>query len=197
MISITKNEAKIINFLIKNFISKNSIREIGRQTGLSAMGTQKILKGLEKQKIAVSEKIGGAIYYRLNLENKSSQKLAELVLTQYKLNSYAQIYAEDLIQLKGHTKACILYGSILTKGEKAEDVDIMVIIEKKNLEKAEKICQELSRKGTKEIHMMVQTEKDFESNIKKKDKPILDIIKKGAVLWGENYVVEGVKNAED
>ena len=89
-----------------------------------------------------------------------------------------------------------MYGSILTKGEQSRDVDIMVIIGRKALERVEKECDKISKKGTKEIHILVQTENDLKENIKKKNKAILDIIKRGVVLWGEDYIVKSIKNVK-
>ena len=106
------------------------------------------------------------------------------------------MYASDLKQLKKYVKACILCGSILTRGEKAKDVDVLVIIQKRNFKKVEQKKTELSKFATKPVHFIYQTQKDFRENIKKKDEPILHIIKKGAVLWGHNIILECIKDAD-
>ena len=196
MVLTNKNQEKMINFLIRNFDIRNSIRQIGRKIGISAMGAQKMLKRLEKQQIVAAEKIGTAIYYKLNLSKRMAQKIAELVLTKYKLSPYAQVYAENLEALKNCAKACVMYGSILAMGEQARDVDAMVIIDRRALRKVEKECDRISKKGTKKIHLMIQTEKDLKENIKKGDKAVLAVIRKGVVLWGEGFIVEGIKNAK-
>ena len=195
MVSLTENKSKMLNFLIRNFNKKNSIRMIAKQLSLSPMGAQKILKEFEKERITIKEKIGTGIFYSLNLNNEMAFKLAELILTQNKLNSYAKIYAKDLEKLRQYVKACVLFGSILTKDEKARDVDILIIIDKENFKKVEQKKQEIEKIAVKRLHFMYQTQKDFEENIRKKDKPILDVIKTGAVLWGQNFVLQGIKNA--
>jgi predicted nucleotidyltransferase len=195
MVSLTKNKSKVLNFLIRNFSDRNSIRMIAKQLSLSPMGAQKILKDFEKEGLTVKEKIGTGIFYRLDLNNDVAFKLAELILTQHTLNSYAKVYAKDIKQLKKYVKTCVLYGSILTKGKNAGDVDVLVIINKQNFEKVEQQKEKLAKVATKPIHFMYQTQKDFEANIKERDKPILDIIKKGSILWGQNFILEGIKNA--
>lgn len=195
MVSLTENKSKVVNFLIRNFYKKNTIRMIAKQLGLSPMGAQKILKEFERENITIKEKIGTGIFYSLDLNNKVAFKLAELILTQNKLNSYAKVYAKDLEKIREYVKACVLYGSILTKREGAGDVDVLVIIDKKNFKKVESKKDEIAKIATKELHFMYQTQKDFEENIKKKDKPILDIIRKGVVLWGYNFILKGIKNA--
>lgn len=195
MVSLTENRSKVLDFLIRNFSKRNSIRMIAKQLGLSPMGAQKILKAFERERITTKEKIGTGIFYSLNLNNAIAFKLAELILTQNKLNPYAKIYGKDLEKLKQYVKACVLFGSILAKGEKSRDVDVLVIIDKKDFKKVEQRKREIEKIATKPIHFIYQTQKDFEENIKKQDRPILNIIKTGAVLWGQNFILRGIKNA--
>lgn len=194
MKTLTENEAKIVNFITRNPTAWNSIRQVASKLKISAMGAQKILKRLEQSQIVKPETIGAGKYYKLNFNNKLTKKLTELVLSQSDLNTYAEMYAEDLKVLEPLAKACMLYGSILTKGEKARDVDIMVVLEKKNLEKVEKKVSELSKRRVKKIHLMMQTEKDLARNIKERNKAVLDLISNGAVLWGEYIILEVIEN---
>jgi len=196
MINLTKNKGKVLDFLIRNFTEKNSIRTIAREVSLSAMGAQKILKEFEKEDITTKEKIGTGIFYSINLKNERAFKLAELILMQKNLNPYARIYSKDLESLKNYSKVCILFGSILTKGEKAKDIDVFVLINKDNFKNIEKQKKELSGKSTKPFHFVYQTKKDFEKNIKIRDPTILDIIKKGVVLWGEEVILKIIKNGK-
>ena len=194
MISLTENRSKVLNFLIRNFSKKNSIRMVAKEVGLSPMGTQKILKEFEVEGMVEKEKIGTGIFYSVNLNNEVGFKLAELILLQNKLNSYAKIYAKDLEQLKKYISACVLFGSVLIKGEKAKDIDVLVIIDKKNFERVEEEKRRLEKISVKPIHFIYQTQKDFNGNVKKRDEPILDMIKKGAVLWGQDFILKGIKN---
>lgn len=168
---------------------------IAKQLDLSPMGAQKILKEFEKERILVKERIGTGIFYSIDLNNEVAFKLAELILTQNKLSSYVRVYARDLEKLKESVKACVLFGSILIKGEEARDVDVLVIIDDKKFKEVERLKEDLSKIMIKPLHFMYQTQKDFVKNIKKGDKPILEVIKTGAILWGQNFVLQGIKNA--
>ena len=190
---LTKNENQTINLLLRNFHENFTIREIGRRTNTTPMGARKILKKLKRNGILTSKKIGTGIFYKMNLENKTALKISELVLTQYKINPFAQVYAEYLNVLREHTQGCILFGSILKKGEEAKDVDIMLLLEKRQFKRIEKLCSELSKSKAKEMHFIMQTKEDFIKNLKEENSAVLDILRKGAVLWGENYIVEAIR----
>jgi predicted nucleotidyltransferase len=195
MVSLTENKSKVLDFLIRNFHRKNTIRMLAKQLNLSPMGAQKILKEFERERILVNEKIGTGIFYSIDLNNDVAFKLAGFILTQNKLISYAKVYARDLEKLKENVKTCVLFGSVLTKGENARDIDVLVIIDEKNFKEVEKEKKEIEKIATKPLHFMYQTKKDFENNIKKGDKPLLDVIRTGAVLWGQNLFLRGIKNA--
>lgn len=191
---LTKNEHKIINLLLRHTYENFTIREISRKINITPMGARKILNKFKKENILISKKIGTGIFYKLNFNNRITQKICELVLAQNKLNLFAQVYAEDLKILENCTESCILFGSILVRGEKARDVDVMLLIEKEQYKNVEKISQELSEKKAKKIHFMMQTKEDFIKNLTQKNKAVLNIIKNGVVLWGENHIVEAIKN---
>jgi len=192
---ITKNEAKVLNFVVRNFNERNSINEIGRRLKLSPMGIYKILKKLEKVNAIRPEKIGNGIYYKANLDDEMSIKLAEFVLAQNDLNPYARIQAEDLNQLKDVAIGCILYGSVLKKGKEANDIDFMPIIDhKKNAEKYYIKFDELRQMKPKKLHDIAVIKEDLVKGIKKNDVVIIRAIKEGEILWGSEVVVEAIRN---
>ncbi|MBU0627645.1 MAG: winged helix-turn-helix domain-containing protein [Nanoarchaeota archaeon] len=197
MQSLTQNEARVMDFLIRNFQERNSVNEIGKRLELSPMGAYKILKKLEKINAVVPEKIGNALYYKPNLNEEIGAKLSELVLIQNNLSPYAQIQAEDLNPLKDSTLCCVLFGSVLTKGKEANDIDILVILEKKDFSRVSKELSKIKSLKPKKIHELMQTKEDLLKNIQKGDKVILDIIKTGKILWGAEIIVEAIKNGSD
>ena len=194
MHSLTENEAKIVDFLIRNFKERNSINEIGRKLNISPPGAHKILRKLEKIKAVQPEKIGNAIYYKANLNNELGLKLAEYVLSQNELIAYAKVQADDLNSLHGIASSCILFGSVLSKGRDARDIDVMLVVEEKDFKKLHKKLEEIKEMSPKKIHDAVQSREDLVKNIRKNDEVILDIIKKGRILWGSEIIVEAIKD---
>ena len=80
MLSLSDNEFSVINFLVRNFSEKLTIRNIAQRLGFSAAGVFNILKKLEKQGIVVGQKLGTGLFYSMNFENKIAEHLAEIVL---------------------------------------------------------------------------------------------------------------------
>ena len=191
--NLTKNESRVINFLARNR-KKYSINELGKKLSLSPRGIYKILKKLEKLNIIIPEKLSNAIYYKLNLNNELAIKLAEFVLTDNELNSYAKVLLDDFKQLKEITFGCILFGSVLRKGREANDIDILFIIEKDKFKELNNKLEKIQDLKPKKINPIMQTKDDLAKNIMKNDEVILEIIKNGAILWGSEAVIEAIKN---
>lgn len=194
MQSLTENEAKIVDFLIRNFRERNSINEIGRKIKISHTGAHKILRKLEKIKAVKPDRIGNAIYYKPNLDNELGLKLAEYVLAQNELIPYSEVQADDLRPLREIASSCILFGSVLSKGKEARDIDVMLVVEEKDFKKLYKKLEEIKEMSPKKIHDVMQSREDIAKNIKKNDEVILDIIKNGRILWGSEIIVEAIKN---
>ena len=194
MYSLTQNEARVMDFLVRHFKERNSINEIGRKLDLSPRGIYKILKKLEKIKAIEPEKIGNGIYYKVNLEEEIGIKLSELVLVQNELNAYAQVQVEDLEKLKDVALSCVLYGSVLKKGREAKDIDIIIILEKKNFKKVNKKLEEIKSISPKKIHDIMMTKEDLAGNLRKNNDAMINMIKNGKILWGSEIIVEAIKN---
>ena len=185
-----------MDFLARNFKERNSINEVGRKLKLSPMGIYKILKKLEKINAVKSEKIGNAIYYKINLDEEIGRKLAEFVLVQNEFNNaYAKVYSEELRKLKDVALSCIMYGSILKIGKGARDVDTLIIIKKRDYKKAsKKLNEDIQQLATKKIHDIMMTKEDLANNFKKGNEAMVDMLKNGQVLWGADIIVEAIKN---
>lgn len=194
MYSLTQNEAKVVDFLIRNFRERNSINALARKLKISHTGVHKILRKLEGVKAVKPERIGNSIYYKVNLDNELGIKLAEFVLVQNELIAYAQVQEEDLKPLQGLASSCILFGSVLKKGREAHDIDLMLVLEKKDFKKLYKKLEEIKEMSPKKIHDVMQSKEDLVKNIKKNDEIVLDIIKNGRILWGSGIIVEAIKN---
>lgn len=194
MEGLTKNEAVVIDFLTRNFSERNSINQLGRKLGLSPRGIYKILKNLEKRGAVKPEKIGNSTYYSMNLNDEAAVKLTEYVLAQGEQNSYARVQKENLEQLKDGVLACLLFGSVLKKGREAADIDVLLVLEKRDFAETCKKLEQLRALSPKIIHDIMMTRQDLINSIRKKDELVLGIIKLGKALWGAQIVVEAIKN---
>ena len=192
------NKNKILNFLLRN-TNQYNINEIAKILKLSVGSVHKILKSLEERKIVNLKQLGNASYYSLNLNNTETIKYCEFLLIEEKNNllennKTAKIYISDLE--KYDAKSVILFGSILNKEDKAKDVDVLFIIKnKKQINEINNFCLEISKIRTKKVNPLIMEEKDLIDNIKNKNNVILDILKKGIILKGENLFIKSIKNA--
>jgi len=191
---ITKNTKKIIVYLLRN-LNPININQISRELKISVGSAFKILKDLKKEDIVLSEKLGNCIFYKLNLENQETTKICELLLLEEKRNlkGYSKIYAEEIKKFK-EAELIILFGSILNKKE-FNDVDVLFITNKPR--EVAGFCLELSKTKTKPIIPLILTKTDIIKEIKSKKQAILEIIKKGVVLKGDDIFVKVIKNAKN
>ncbi len=191
---LSKNTFKIFEYLLRNPTQKFNVNQIARALKLSVGSAFKILKEYERRKILVPEKLANSIFYQFNFNSKEAKKICELVLINIKnnvleKNPVASIYTDELIKI--NVQAIVLFGSILTKKEQANDVDVLFIIKnKKDVKKVSDFCLEVSKTKTKPIIPLILTEKDLMDKIKQKDKIILEIFKTGIVLSGEEMITK-------
>jgi len=187
------NLTKIVEFLFRNTPNRFNVNQISRELKISVGSAYKILKSLEKKSVLVSQKIGNGIYYVLNLDNKEAENITELVLMESRnkslsKNSHASIYAKDFKDGEKLSRAIILFGSIL-ESKDAKDIDALFIIDKGKSKAVEDFCMKLSNLRPKRVNPLLMTMADFKENIKKQDKVIVDILKKGVILFGEDAVI--------
>lgn len=190
---LSGNSLKILEFLLRN-IDEYNINQMAKELKISVGGAHKILKDLEKSRFVKGKRLGNAIYYGLNLQSREVRKLCELVLMESKRraldsNPQASIYAKDLQGAEGFTKAAALFGSIVDK-KQAKDIDVLFITKRNAVKRVENFCLRLSSLRMRKIAPLIMTSNDLKNNIKKRDKVILDIFKKGIIIYGEDKIVE-------
>ena len=197
MVAITKNEAKVVNFLLRNFSRDYNINQLAKEVKLSPRGAFKILKKLESNSILNSQKIGNNLIYKINFENDVSLDVCQFVLTEKETTPYIQTWINDLQSLREITKMAVLFGSILTKEKQANDVDILLVFPKENLAQVQEQIKKINQIKSKKNHAIVQTKEDLLNNVKKRDSALLEEIRTGMILWGRNILVEAIKHGQD
>ena len=167
MLSLTDNEFSVISFLVRNFTEKLTIRNIAHRLNFSPAGVFNILKKLEKQNIVVGQKLGTGLFYSINFENKIAEHLAEIVL----------LYSDKKIELEieqiRQAKAAIF------------DEKTLILITD-NI-----TALEITIPNTE---VVIKTEDEVIGLLRKKDSEMLQLLKKGIVLFGEDKAVEIIKN---
>ena len=193
---IPKNTSKVVRFLLRNTEKIGfNINQIAKSTKISVGSSFKILKELEKDKIVLSQNIGNAFYYNLNLNNSETVKLCELLLLEEKrhLTGYAKLYSES-IQKFEKAELIILFGSVLFKKE-FNDVDILFVTNK--YKEVNDFCLELSKIRAKPMVPLILKKEDLVKELRNKKEAMLSLIKNGVVLKGESVFIKIIKNAKE
>ena len=166
MISLSDNEFSVINFLVRNFTEKLTIRNIAQRLKFSPAGVFNILKKLEKENIVVGQKLGTGLFYAINFENRIAEHLAGIVL----------LYSEENIELNveqlKQAKAAILDKKtllLITGSITVLDITIP------------------------NVEVITKTEDEVIGLLRKKDSAMLQLLIKGIVLFGEDRIVEVIK----
>lgn len=167
MLSLSDNEFSVLSFLVRNFTERLTIRNMAQRLDFSAAGVFNILKKLEKQNIVRGEKLGTGLFYSINFENKIAVHIAEIVL----------LYSDDKISINieqfKQAKAAI--------SDKKNILLIMDNVTVLNL-------------TVPNMNVITKTEEEFTDLLRRKDSESLQILKKGAVLFGEEKFADIIKN---
>ena len=171
MNSIAKNEFSVINFLVRNFMNRYTIRNIAKELKLSPAGVYTIVKKLEKSNILISEKLGTGLFYELNLNDKAAEYIALVVLLRY--NDARKI---ELKEIKDEIRLAVF-----------DNKNLLLVTD--NIGHAEDFCRKL-----KDVNAVVMNENELIEKIKLKDNKTLQILNQGNVVYGEHYFIEIVKS---
>lgn len=195
MEDITMNEMKAVLKIFKDFKTRYNSNNLSKELELTSMGTLKILRRLYEKNILKLEELGKAKYYSINFDNEFSMDYIKFLLQKEANESLPRIkrWLEEIKKFKDIAQIGVLFGSVL-RNDKHEDVDLVLIFNKNNNEKINKQLKELNIINIKQIHPIEQTSKDFKNNIAKKDKVILESIKRGVIAFGYDKYVEVIKN---
>ena len=193
MVSLTEKERETLLILFKDFAAYYNANSISKILKISHVGAQKIFKRLLKENLIKDQQIGKSIVYKLKLEDDYVCKLISFLLAD-ESNSKFKRWKEEFKVLFKENRIVVLFGSVIKNYEAARDIDILIVIDKKDYKKVRKIINEKQGLLSKEMHLIEMTEEDLTDNIKKKQGAIIDIIKNAVILYGQDKYVEVIKN---
>jgi len=198
MMEITKNGKMALKLIFTDFLTSYNSYSMKDKIGLSNAGSLKLLRSLGEKGLLVSDKMGNAIFYKLNFKNGYLLKLLELIFLDYSsLSSFVKGWIYDLRSFIPFTKAVLLFGSILKKEKNAGDVDVCFILKNsKDYPKLQAKVSEVNKKNRLRIHPLYLTAKDFEKKLKEKNQPLLEMVKSCVVVHGQEVFVEVLKNVQ-
>lgn len=184
-----KNEMLFVSSILKNPKEEYNANSLARLMKISAMGSLKIARKLEKEEIIKSRKVGRANIYRINFNDYSKQYINFLLKKEInETNPYIKRWVRDLEKIKS-ANAIILFGSVLTKGEGANDIDALIIVNQNNIKKVKKEIESLNSINDKKVHPVFQTKQDLAKHLKEDNKMILNALR-GLYISGADIIME-------
>ena len=190
----TDNEMNAILGIAKSLNEDYNANNLSKVIGITSMGTLKILKKLEKEGILKSNQMGNAFFYKVDFNNEYTIDYIKFLLKNEAefSNPYVKRWIRELKKI-GKADVIIIFGSVLKIGEKANDIDVLFMVEKKSFVLLKSEIERLNKINEKKIHPVYQTFSDLKSNLIKKDKVIINTIK-GVVVKGEDKFIDLIKN---
>jgi len=182
---------EIIKLLFKDFLIKYNSRSISKKINISHVGSFKILKKLEGEEMVKHENVGRALIYSLNLDNQILNKEIEMI---FLLESQSfKRWIEEFRDLESKVKFLVLFGSITRNAGQTNDIDILIVADKIKLDEIKKIIKKIQKYTSKKIHPLIQTIDNFKKDVNERNKVMMEIIKTGIVLYGQEEYINLLK----
>lgn len=192
MASLTENERKALLILFKDFTSYHNANTLSKKLGISRIGTMKMLKKLKAEDILIDKEISKSTIYRPNFEEDYVKKLISFLLTD-EANKFRR-WKYEFKDIFKKDRIVLIYGSAIRNYEKAKDIDVMIVLDKKDIKEVNSILNKAQEFLPKKIHPIKLTEKEISENLLSRQEAIVDIVKNAIVLYGQEKYVEVIKN---
>ncbi len=192
MITLTKKERETVLLLLKDYTNLYNANSISKVLNISHVGAQKIFKRLVQENLVVSKTIGKSILYKLNFNNDYVPSLVSFLLAD-EANSFKR-WKEEFRELFKEDRLVMLFGSAVKDYAHAQDIDIIVVLENKEIKEVNDILKKKEDILPKKLHTIKLNHHDLMENLKKKDKAFVDIIKNAIILYGQDRYVGALKN---
>ena len=187
---------KLMLILFKDFTRKHTITSLAKELKLSRVGIWKVLKKLESEKYISTESIGSGktstSIIKINWDNLLVEKALALYLTEESIKQ--RRWRVNFAELEKQVDFLILYGSIVTSPQQANDIDIIRIARNNKFVKIQKILDKIQKTESKKIHAIDFTSSEFRKELQNNNKAFIDAIKKGVILFGQENFVKFMKN---
>lgn len=186
---------QVMLILLKDFFVEHTVTSLAERLEMSRVGIWKILKKIEIEGLIVLEKIGkgktSTFRARLNWKNILVERSLSLYLAREALRQ--ERWRSNFFKLEPLTSFVILYGSVLHSSKKANDIDLVIVSDKKNFLQIEKVVREEQMVQAKEIHDIGFTSKEFRKELENHNKAFLEAVRKGVILFGQERFIKFIK----
>ena len=192
MTTLTQKERETVLILFKDYTTFYNANSISKILNISHVGAQKIFKRLLQENLLRSKTIGKSITYKLNFNDSYVSQLVAFLLAD-EANKFKR-WKEEFKELFKKDRIVMLFGSTVKDYAHAHDIDLMIVIENKEVKEVNAFLKKKEEILPKKLHAIKLNHHDLSENIKKKDKAFVDIIKNAIIFYGQEKYVEILKN---
>ncbi len=197
-IQFTKIELKIAKYLFKHFKDRFNPRQLGRLLEINHAHANKLSNQLVEKIILKKEEIGNGIFFSFNYENKMAIKFIEYLLSLEgeKFPEWLNIIAHNLRKFNDNIDLGLIFGSSV-KSKKFNDIDVLLVYNKKQITQVNKIKNEIrdSQLIEHKIRYVDITKEDILLN--KNDKIFYEILSKNLIFYNAEKYVEMIKKCQE
>ena len=189
---------RVLTILLKEPFSVHTATSLAKTLRITRQGIWKRLNKLRKSDLVNLEFVGktktSTATVKLNWANPITEKTLSLLLMKESLK--LQRWRANFAELENNTDFLILFGSILINPKEANDIDILLVANKKKFKTIETIVIKIQQTQLKKIHLIDLTAVEFSYELKKSNKSYIDAVKKGMVLYGQDSFVQFIKDLQ-
>ena len=193
-LNFTKTEIKILKHIFKHYKDRYNARQIAKELSLNHAHINDLCNALEKKNLLVREEIGNSIYYQFDYANKLALNFIEYLLSLEikEFPKYLKVLLHSLSKFNEHIQLGLVFGSSI-KSSKYNDIDVLLIYDKKKSQSINKIKEDIRKSELveKPIRYVEISEKDL---IKNKDNKIFySIISENLIFHNSSKYIEVIK----
>ncbi len=192
MTALTQKERETVLILFKEYTAFYNANSISKVLNISHVGAQKILKRLHRENLVIRKTIGKSIIYKLNFNDAYVSQLVAFLLAD-EANKFRR-WKEEFKELFKKDRIVMLFGSTIKDYAHAHDIDMMIVLENKEVKEVNTVLKKKEEILPKKINAIKLTHQDLLENLKKRDKAFVDIIKNAIILYGQDRYVERLKD---
>ena len=193
-IQFTKIEIQIAKHLFKHYHDRYNPRQLAKVLDINHAHANKLCNALVKKIILKKEEIGNSVYFSFNYESKIAIKFIEYLLTLEEMlpPKWLTVILHNLKKFNEYITMSLVFGSSI-KNNKFNDVDVLLVYDKKKTKEINKIKSEIrnSRLIEQPIRYVDITEKDLYLN--KDDKIFYNMLSDCLVSYNAEKYVEVIK----
>jgi len=195
---IANSTQKLMTAILRS-ISIPTIAMLEEVLKMSHVGIWKALKKLEAAKMVILKAAGNkknSTYSAyLNWDNPLVEKTLALAL-EHEASSQRR-WLINFAELESKVDFLILYGSVLISPQKADDIDLLSIVSKKNNSlEIEHLVMKAQKTQVKHIHNIIFAPANLKGELKKPNIAFINAIKEGVVLFGQDRFVKFMKELQ-